>query len=140
MSAKPRGELGADRNVVLLQNYINRLASEKRGFPARAGKPNLRVIAEACGFDRGVFYQNETARRLLEEAVLELRFEAPAAKSTDAYQDARLEDEAKTIDNRRLRALEEDNLYLRAENTQLKRENARYRALQQLMASTGRMP
>lgn len=140
MAFKARGELGGERNVVLLQTYISELAAQGRGVPVRAGRPNLSVIAEACGFDRGVFYQNSTAKSLLDAAVAELGFATSSAKSTDAYDEARLKDESKSLDNRRLKALEEENLYLRAENSQLRAENIRFRALQQLMANTGRMP
>jgi len=135
-----RGEHGGEENVRRFNTYVAALRKEKRGLPARNGGPNLSAIAKVCGFDRGVFYSNEGVKLLLNEAWEELGLDDGRPEPTTAYEAARLKDEAKSRGNSRIDGLEQEVLLLRAENAQLKAEAAKYKALQQLMIATGRMP
>lgn len=136
MRGVPKGE----ENVRLLGVYVDELAAMRRGLPARDGRPNLTVIADACGFDRGVFYTNEVAKKVLEKAHRRLGLDAGTPDEMTGFDRARLREENKVRDDARSKSLEEEVLRLRAENASLRAENARYRALRELLAETGRLP
>lgn len=138
--SKVRGELGGQENAKRLRAYIDALRADRRGVPARGSGPNLSAIAKACGFDRGVFYSNQEVKLLLNDAWEQLGLDDGMPDPTTAYEVARLKDEAKSPGNGRVDSLEKEVLLLRSENAQLKAEAAKYKALQQLMISTGRMP
>jgi hypothetical protein len=63
-----RGVPKGEENVRLLGVYLDELAAIGCGLPARDGRPNLSVIADACGFGRGVFYNNDAAKKVLDDA------------------------------------------------------------------------
>ncbi|WP_287786721.1 DUF6262 family protein [Acidiphilium sp.] len=132
--------LKGEENARRLRDYLVALREEGRGLPARDGRPNLSSIAEACGFDRGVFYANQMAKILLDEAIAELGLDNGGPKPADAFEEAQIREEAKARTDGRTKALEEEVLRLRAENAQLKSENERMRAIRALMAETGRTP
>ncbi len=135
-----RGVARGEENVRRLGIYLDELAAEKRGLPARDGRPNLSVVAEACGFDRGVFYTNQTAKMLLDDAYRRLGLDTGAPADLTAFEQVRLREEGKARSDGRSRSLEDELLRLRAENAGLRAENERYRALRQLLAETGRVP
>lgn len=66
-----RGKSGQQigrENVENLQRYVETLRQTGEHLPMRRGKPNFSAIALANGFDRGVFRDNQEARRVIEEA------------------------------------------------------------------------
>jgi hypothetical protein len=135
-----RGVGGGEDNARRLSEYIGGLRAVQRGLPSRDGKPNLSVIAEACGFDRGVFYTNQAAKMLLDGATAELGLDNGLPPAGTAFDEARIREEVKAKADRRTKELEEEVLRLRAENARLKSENERFKAIRTLMAETGRMP
>jgi hypothetical protein len=135
-----RGVPKGEENVRLLGVYVAELATMRRGLPARDGRPNLSVIADACGFDRGVFYNNDAAKEVLDKAHRRLGLDTGTADEMPAFDQAWLREEGKVRDDGRSKSLEEEVLRLRAENASLRAENARYRALRELLAETGRLP
>jgi hypothetical protein len=136
-----RGVQRGEENAARLQAYLTELAASTRKLPCRDGKPNLSVIATACGFDRGVFYTNESAKLLLDDAIVGLGLDdgAPLQPRT-AFDEARIHEEGKARSDTRTKALEEEVIRLRAESARLQSENQRLRAIRDLMADTGRMP
>lgn len=98
-----RGELGGFENVKRLHTYIDALRKDRRGLPQRAGGPNLSAIAKACGFDRGVFYTNEEAKFLLDDAQRELGLDHEVRQPSSAFEAARLKDEIKAPLDKRTR-------------------------------------
>ncbi len=134
MRGVPKGE----DNVRRLQAYLESLAQAGRGLPQRDGRPNLSIIASACGFDRGVFYANQAAKLILDEAVAGLGLETEVQQT--AFAAAVIQEEKKARADKRTKSLEEEIIRLRAENAQLRAENERLRAVRHLMAETGRMP
>jgi hypothetical protein len=135
-----RGVQQGEENVRRLRAYIAALEAENRGLPARDGRPNLSVIAEACGFDRGVFYSNQAAKLLLDDALGRLGLDTGRPADLTAFDQARLREEGKARADGRSKGLEEELLRLRAENASLRAENERFRALRRLLAETGRVP
>jgi hypothetical protein len=134
-----RGVQQGEENVRRLNVYIKELSAEKRGLPARDGRPNLSIIAEACGFDRGVFYSNQKAKVILDEAYRGLGLDIGVAADLTAFEEAQLREESKSRADNRSKSLEQEILRLRAEIASLRAENARYRALRELLANTGRV-
>lgn len=135
-----RGVLKGEENVRCLRSYLDALTSEGRGLPSRDGKPNLSVIATACGFDRGVFYTNETAKLLLDDATTRLGLDRNGPPPQTAFERARIREESKTRSDARTKSLEDEVIRLRAENAKLRTENERLQAIRRLMTETGRLP
>lgn len=141
MNSAIRGVKGAEENIRRVTSYISGLELAGRGVPWRGSGPNLSLIATACGFDRGVFYSNTTARALIDDAVVRLGRDSGTHTSTSRTPSVgSIADDAKEVRNRRTSDLESEILLLRAENAQLREDNGRFRALQRLMVETGRMP
>src|SRR5215469_12222867 len=109
MERKSGIQIGAE-HVERVRQYIADLKAGGRAFPSRAGKPNLSVIAVACGFDRGVFYNNAAAMDVIE---VELK---PGGIGLESW-DMRAEDLPSGSDPRdqRIMQLEQANASLRAE-------------------------
>jgi hypothetical protein len=66
-----RGKSGQQigrENVEQLQSYVETLRQIGEQLPMHRGKPNFSAIALANGFDRGVFRDNQEARRVIEKA------------------------------------------------------------------------
>ncbi len=135
-----RGELGALENVRRLNTYLAALRAEKRSLPARADAPNLTAIAKACGFDRGVFYQNEMAKILLDEAWRELGADNEQTKPATAFEAVQLKNEVKKKADVRTKGLEDELIRLRAENAALRAENLRLIAIRRMVVEAGRIP
>jgi len=50
-----------------LRDYLESVFRKEQPLPRRAGKPNLAVIAGACGFNRNLFYRHRNLIGVLEE-------------------------------------------------------------------------
>ena len=50
------------KNAAALKEYLRGLKAQSGQLPARGGKVNVTAVALACGFDRGVLYQNPRCR------------------------------------------------------------------------------
>ena len=103
-------QVGAD-NVNKLKAYLDGVEA----VPARGGKVNVTAIAEACGFDRGVLYQNPTAKKMLAEAV-----EMKGLKGTEVR--AEKADMDRLVLENKVASLESKNSALVAEVYELKRK------------------
>jgi len=118
------------KNAAALKEYLRGLKAQSGQLPARGGKVNVTAVALACGFDRGVLYQNPRCRRLLHFATkwygLEGQGKAEAAPNT------------RDIRDERIRRLEQQNASLMAENHNLRRKLARLQHIDDEMADTGR--
>lgn len=104
------GQQKGAENVAKLKAYLD----DVDVVPARAGKANVSAIAEACGFDRGVLYQNPAAKEALDEAVASkglMGVEARAEKG----------DQEKLVLENKITSLESKNAALFAECIELRR-------------------
>ena len=120
--------LGAE-NVQRLKAYVEELASATRGLPARGGRINASAIALACGFDRGVLYQNPAAREVLQEAATRLGLDGQVAKRETVSIDRR---------DQRILKLEQENAGLKAEIFELRRMLRRLEHIEETMVETGK--
>ncbi|MBK3732292.1 hypothetical protein GAY29_04095 [Azospirillum brasilense] len=128
------GLSGADigrKNQRALLAYLRGIREACARLPARNGKVNVTAVALACGFDRGVLYQNPRCKRLLQIAVKWYGLEGVGDRA-DAAPD--------THDPRddRIRKLEQQNAALLAENHSLRRKLARLQHIDNEMSETGR--
>ena len=80
-SEKKSGQQKGREHVTDVRAYVEGLKEFGGRIPMRDGKPNWTAIASACGFARGVFYTNEDARAVIEQALLEGDFGEEAENS-----------------------------------------------------------
>lgn len=125
---------GADvgkKHLRTLKIYLRGIRTRAARLPARNGKVNVTAVALACGFDRGVLYQNPRCKRLLRLAAKWYGIEGPAERLDAAP------DERDPRDDR-IRDLEAKNAALLAENHDLRRKLIRLQHVDDEMAETGR--
>lgn len=127
MRGVPQGQENARR----LEAYLDALERDKLPLPARDGKPNLSVIALACGFDRGVLYTNAAAKSAITAAAARLGLEAFEQRAPESVC-------APDPRDQRILKLEQENAALRAENIDLRRRVKRLEHVESHMAETGR--
>lgn len=125
-------------NVARLQKYVATLKAAGRPLPAVRGKLNLTAIAKACGFDRGVFYDNVAAAAVVDEAAAELGIEGIAHRLETAP--IREEDDLVRSLRERIRRLEQDKAALTAEVQGLRARLRRTEHLEEHMVETGWLP
>ena len=123
----------AEENVQALVAVLAAYADKP--LPRYNGELNRSKLAEECRFDRKVFQTNPRCAQLLRDAE-----EGDRTRHLDQLAQAELahEDKAKVDADRA--ALEAQNLRLMAENASLRLELERFRRLERLMASTGKLP
>ena len=118
----------------------------------RGGKLNRTEVAQECGFGTPAFRQNPSianALEALEERLLALGFTArakDALTATSGATDAATVQAAdlrilssKTSAERRVKAVEEQNAALKAENRDLREQLKKYKFLDEHLATTGRL-
>ena len=119
------------RNVATLKDYLRGIKAQGANLPSRAGKVNMTAVALACGFDRGVLYQNPRCRRLMHFATKWYGLEGQGKGPEVAPNTRDIRDE-------RIRKLEQQNAALLAENHGLRRKLARLQHIEDEMVDTGR--
>jgi hypothetical protein len=120
------GQQIAKENVDKVHAYVEGLKRRGERIPTRGGQPNWTAIALACGFSRGVFYDNESARAVIEKvfedkklrAEVSDKSETPVEAGRAAYTQKKLEGS-----ERHAQRLEERLAVKTAENEALKRRN-----------------
>ena len=115
--------------VAILQSF------GERPLPRYHGELNRSALAALCGFDRKIFQTNPRCAALLVSAEKDDR-----CRQLDALTQAELDRVDEERVDRRTTELEAQNLRLLAENASLRADLERFRRLDRLMASTGRLP
>lgn len=64
LDSRPTPKISAEK---ALGSYLTELQATGQLLPRRAGKPQFKAIALACGFERSSFYKNELLSQLLEK-------------------------------------------------------------------------
>jgi Family of unknown function (DUF6262) len=133
------GQQAGRENVAAVERYVAGLKERKESLPVRAGKPNWTAIATACGFARGVFYDNKDARDVIEEAFADKELN-PEAGGRAAATEKKLETSKRRLEQRetRLAVVNAENEALRGEVKELKEKLRRYAAFEEVMAGSGR--
>lgn len=107
----------SEDNFHRLEAYIEKMQASGMKLPSRGGKVNKTAVATACGFNRETFTQNKRFEQRLDEAVIVLGLEGPAAPEPMRRDGA---------DKARITILEQQLAALRGENYELRRKLARY--------------
>ncbi|MDX0409021.1 hypothetical protein GOL82_30245 [Sinorhizobium medicae] len=123
----------AQEHVDALIDYLER--HEGQPLPRYGVDLNKSIIAKECGFDRQVFRTNPRCAEILREAD-----DRDRKASLSRLEQAEAVHEQKAKSDADQMALEEENLGLLAENASLRRELARLKRLNAVIAETGRLP
>lgn len=138
---------GQQRSEQNLATFLSWMASKTdddfREMVAR-GQLSRQEIARECGFAKSVLLQNprvKDALKTLETQLRERRVLPPVAETSesDAAPQATPNPRA-AADKARLKRLESENASLRAELTQVRADLDRYRLMDNVLCSTGRLP
>lgn len=141
------GQQLAQLNVAAAHAYVAGLRERDGQIPLRAGRPNWTAIALACGFGRGVFYDNAEARAVIERAInheiLTPELSGEPATPTEGRA-AHLQKQLEKAESQKHR-LEEHSAVIAAENAALRQENKKLRerlrqlsVFEEVMSSSGK--
>lgn len=118
MSLNPFQQV-SEENYGRLEQYLDRLRASNLKLPSRGGKVNKTAVADACGFNRETFNQNQRFNERLLKGVTDLGLEEKAAADAEpAKRDS--------ADKTRITQLEQQLASVRSENYELRRRLARY--------------
>lgn len=137
------GQQKADQNLATFLSWVaSKTDADYREMILR-GQLSRKEIARECGFAKSVLLQNPRVRDALRTLEAQLRDRdilppvadpAPSAPLTDAPNPRVAADKA------RLKRLEAENAALRAEVMELRGRLGRYRLMDDVLSSTGRLP
>jgi hypothetical protein len=142
------GQQIAKDNVRSVATYVEGLKERGERLPGRKGQPNWTAIALACGFARGVFYDNDEARAVIEQAITDEKLKpeptdepkAPAEHGRAAHTQKKLEGTER--DKRRLEeqlAVKNTEIEeLRRSKKELEEKLRRFTAFEEVMVTSGR--
>lgn len=141
LTRSPAGRSGRD----VAAEYTQRLRAEcERAWQAgealprlASGAVNKTLLAQRCGFPRRVFATNPAALEALQEWDVRDRERHAGASDFEKAQRARAQVSKSDAYTHRL---ERRVLELEAEVAALRRECARYSAIEQIMTRTGKLP
>ena len=140
------GQQKADQNLAIFLSWsASKTGADFREVVLR-GQLNRKEIARECGFAKSVLLQNPRVRDSLKSLEADLRERgilpplaaiegaAPVAAITESNNSRAAADKA------RLKRLEVENAALRAELMELRGQLERYRVMDNVLSSTGRLP
>jgi len=138
------GQQRSEQNLATFLSWVaSKTDDDFREMVAR-GQLSRQEIARECGFAKSVLLQNprvKDALKTLETQLRERRVLPPVAETSesDAAPQATPNPRA-AADKARLKRLESENASLRAELTQVRADLERYRLMDSVLCSTGRLP
>ena len=146
MNDRLSGQQKADQNLAIFLSWsASKTEADFREVVLR-GQLNRKEIARECGFAKSVLLQNPRVRDSLKSLEADLRERgilpplaaiegaAPVAAITESNNSRAAADKA------RLKRLEVENAALRAELMELRDQLERYRVMDNVLSSTGRLP
>lgn len=107
------------------------------------GQLNRKEIARECGFAKSVLLQNPRVKDSLKKLEADLRERGvlpPVAEPTAPTRPSETPNPRVAADKARLKRLEVENASLRAEVMELRGQLDRYRLMDNVLSSTGRLP
>lgn len=142
------GQQIAKENVEKVRAYVEGLELRGERVPLRKGRPNWSAIALACGFGRGVFYDNDNARELIERAAQGEKLEpesldeqkTPTGDKRAAHTQKKLEGSEREVQRlkERLAVKEAEIETLKRENKELNEKLREFSAFEEVMMASGR--
>jgi len=146
MENRLNGQQKADQNLATFLSWVaSKVDADYREMVLR-GQLNRKEIARECGFAKSVLLQNPRVRDSLKtlEAGLRERGVLPplAVSEGEAALVAAIDqpNPRAAADKTRLKRLEAENAALKAELMELRGQLDRYRVMDNVLSSTGRLP
>lgn len=137
------GQQKADRNLATFLSWVaSKTDADYREMVLR-GQLSRKEIARECGFAKSVLLQNprvKDALRTLEAQLRERNILPPVADPAAPVPITDPPNPRAAADKARLKRLEAENAALRAELMALRSQLERYRLMDDVLASTGRLP
>ena len=137
------GQQKAGQNLATFLWWVaSKTDADYRGM-VRRGQLSRQEIARECCFAKSVLLQNprvNEALRALEAQLRERSILPPVADAARSPPSADAPNSHVAADKARLKRLEAENAGLRAEVTELRSQLERYRLMDNVLSSTGRLP
>ncbi len=137
------GQQKADQNLATFLSWsASKTDADYREMVLR-GQLNRKEIARECAFAKSVLLQNprvKDALRALEAQLRERDILPPVADPTAPTATTDAPNPRAAADKARLKRLEAENAALRAEVMELRGQLDRYRLMDNVLSSTGRLP
>ncbi len=137
------GQQRSDQNHTSFLSWVaSKTDADYREMVLR-GQLNRKEIASECGFAKSVLLQNprvKDALRALEAQLRERDVLPPVVEHATPAPPSDAPNPRATADKARLKRLEAENAALRAEVMELRGQLDRYRLMDSVLASTGRLP
>jgi len=137
------GQQKADRNLSAFLTWVaSKTDADYREMVLR-GQLNRKEIARECGFAKSVLLQNprvKDALRALEAQLRDRDILPPVAEPATPAPTSDVPNPRAAADKARLKRLEAENAALRAEVMELRGRLDRYRLMDDVLSSTGRLP
>ncbi|NMF90943.1 VPA1267 family protein [Aromatoleum petrolei] len=133
----------ADQNLAIFVSWVaSKTDADYREMVLR-GQLNRKEIARECQFAKSVLLQNPRVKQALRDLEAQLRERGILPSIADPATPAPVTDAPNpraAADKARLKRLEAENAALRAEVIELRGQLERYRLMDDVLASTGRLP
>jgi hypothetical protein len=138
------GQQRSEQNLATFLSWVASKADPDFREMVMRGQLSRQEIARECGFAKSVLLQNprvKDALRLLEEQLRSRKVLPPLVESilADTPEPATPNPRA-SADKARLKRLESENASLRAELTLVRGDLERFRLMDEVLCSTGRLP
>ena len=137
------GQQKADQNHTTFLSWVaSKTDADYREMVVR-GQLNRKEIARECGFAKSVLLQNpriKDALRVLEAQLRERNILPPVVEPATPAPTSEAPNPRAAADKARLKRLEAENAALRAEVMELRGQLDRYRLMDNVLSSTGRLP
>lgn len=139
------GQQKADQNLATFLSWVAGKADADFREMVMRGQLSRQEIAKECGFAKSVLLQNPRVRDALKTLEAQLRLRGVLPPQAIAGEDAPVAPTVvanphATADKARLKRLEAENAALRAEVMDLRSQFERYRVMDSVLCSTGRLP
>ncbi|ABE43643.1 VPA1267 family protein [Polaromonas sp. JS666] len=138
------GQQRSEQNLATFRSWVaSKTDDDFREMVAR-GQLSRQEIARECGFAKSALLQNprvKDALKTLETQLRERKVLPPVAETGESDAAAQATPNPRVAaDKARLKRLESENASLRAELTQVRADLDRYRLMDSVLCSTGRLP
>ena len=137
------GQQRSDQNHTSFLSWIAGKTDADYREMVQRGQLNRKELARECGFARSVLLQNpriKDALRVLEAQLRERDILPPVAEPATPAPTSNAPNPRAAADKARLKRLEAENAALRAEVMELRGRLDRYRLMDDVLSSTGRLP
>jgi hypothetical protein len=137
------GQERAEENFRAFQNWVSAKSDSDLRELVGQGRLNRGEICRECNFSRSVLTQNPRVKEALRQLEERLRNSGvlPQLAAPSNSLPLRIKGQIQaSSDAERLKRLEAENLALRVELTDLREQLKRFKAMESVLAETGRLP